>query len=55
MWLYPVPPVLALVGFIYILTKRANSGRELVLAGVVVAVGAAAYWARQRFSAGKVG
>jgi amino acid transporter len=38
-WLYPVPPVVALVGFGYIVLSRANFQRELVLAVVVMVVG----------------
>jgi len=47
-WLYPVPPLLALAGFTYILAGRANSKRELLMAGVVVLLGAAAYAGRER-------
>ncbi len=43
MWLYPLPPVLALCGFAYILLGRPNFGRELWMAGLVVLLGAAAY------------
>jgi amino acid transporter len=45
-WLYPLPPVLALCGFGYILLGRANPGRELALAAGVVILGAAAYAGR---------
>ena len=45
-WLYPVPPVLALVGFGYILVGRAHFGRELWMAGVVVVLGGLAYGVR---------
>ena len=48
MWLYPLPPLLALAGFTYILLGRPNFQRELVLAAVVVALGAAAYLLRER-------
>jgi amino acid transporter len=39
MWLYPVPPLLALAGFAYIVVSRPNFRRELVLAGFVAVVG----------------
>ena len=42
-WLYPVPPLLALAGFTYILLGRPNAMRELGMAAVVVGLGAAAY------------
>jgi amino acid transporter len=47
-WLYPMPPLVALAGFTYILLGRANYQRELLLAAVVVALGAAAYSLRPR-------
>jgi amino acid transporter len=47
-WLYPLPPLLAIAGFVYILIERANFQRELVGAGVVIAVGAALYMVRER-------
>ncbi len=47
MWLYPLPPLLALAGFVYILTVRTNSGRQLWMTAGVVALGAAAYGARE--------
>jgi hypothetical protein len=39
LWLYPLPPLLALLGFGYIVFERANFGRELLLAGVVAVTG----------------
>lgn len=47
-WLYPVPPVLALVGFGYILVGRANFYRELWMAGCVVVLGVVAFGVRGR-------
>ncbi len=47
-WWYPVPPVLALAGFSYILLARPHFERELGMALGVVAAGAAAYWVRGR-------
>jgi amino acid transporter len=47
MWLYPMPAVLAIFGFGYILVERVNFGRELVGAGVVIAVGTVVYGVRE--------
>ena len=35
-WLYPVPPLLAIAGFCYVLVSRKSFERELLLAGAVV-------------------
>ena len=45
-WLYPLPPLLALAGFGYILVGRAAFGRELRMAGVVVVLGGLSYGLR---------
>ena len=42
-WLYPLPPLLAIAGFVYILVERTNFQRELVGSAVVAAVGAIVY------------
>jgi amino acid transporter len=47
MWLYPLPAVLALCGFGYILLERVNFARELLGAGVVIVAGAVVYGARE--------
>lgn len=47
MWLYPVPPLLALAGFAYIVVSRPNFRRELVLAGFVAVVGTIVYLGRR--------
>ena len=39
MWMYPVPPVVALVGFAYIVFVRRGSAQELMIAAAVVVVG----------------
>jgi hypothetical protein len=39
LWLYPLPPVFAIAGFAYILISRPNFERELLLAGVLIALG----------------
>jgi len=43
MWLYPLPPIVALVGFAYIVFVRRGSATDLMLAGAVVLVGTAVY------------
>ena len=45
-WLYPLPPLVAMAGFVYILLGRAHFARELWMAALVVLLGAAAYWLR---------
>ncbi len=39
LWLYPLPPIAALLGFTYILLARANFSRELALAAVIILIG----------------
>jgi amino acid transporter len=43
---YPLPPLLALAGFGYVVFSRVNFGRELVLAVVVALVGTAVFAGR---------
>jgi amino acid transporter len=43
MWLYPLPPIVALVGFGYIVFVRRGSATDLMLAGAVVLVGTVVY------------
>jgi len=43
MWLYPLPPLLALAGFAWILVGRVNFARELRLAVPVLGIGAIFY------------
>jgi amino acid transporter len=50
MWLYPVPPLVAIAGFVYILVERANFQREILGAGVVIAAGVVVYAVRERLS-----
>ena len=47
-WLYPVPPVLAIGGFLYILFARANFGRELLLSVILVGLAGVAFFLRER-------
>ena len=46
MWLYPVPPIVALVGFAYIVFVRRGSAGDLGIAAAVVAVGTVVFWVR---------
>jgi len=48
MWLYPIPALLALSGFVYILIARKNFEREVLLATVLILIGTAAYLVRAR-------
>ncbi len=48
MWLYPVPPVLALAGFLFIVFSRRHAERELLDAVVVALTGSAIYFARAK-------
>jgi amino acid transporter len=46
MWLYPLPPLLALAGFLFIVFSRAAASRELIDAAVVAATGTVLYLIR---------
>jgi amino acid transporter len=46
MWLYPVPPLLALLGFGYIVVSRPNFDREVLLAGFVAVAGTIVFLGR---------
>jgi len=48
MWWYPLPPLLALAGFGYVVFSRVNFGRELMLAVVVVVVGTVVFVGREK-------
>ncbi len=48
MLLYPLPPMLALAGFAWILVGRANFARELRMAAVVIVLGGLSFWFRAR-------
>jgi amino acid transporter len=47
-WLYPLPPLVALAGFSYILLGRPNYQRELILAAAVALAGCLAFWLREK-------
>ncbi len=46
MWLYPIPSLIAVVGFTYVLLARVNFERELLLAIVLIAVGTTVFLVR---------
>jgi amino acid transporter len=48
MWLYPLPPIVALAGFAYIVFVRRGSGKDLMIAGAVVLVGTVVFGLRGR-------
>jgi amino acid transporter len=48
LWLYPLPPLVALAGFTFILVSRPNFERELILAGVLIVVGTVIFVLRSR-------
>ena len=48
MWLYPVPALIALSGFIYVLISRKNFLREIRYAAVLIVVGLTVYFIRAR-------
>jgi APA family basic amino acid/polyamine antiporter len=50
MWMYPVPPILALIGFGYIVFVRRGSATALMIAGAVLLVGTAVFMLRGRQS-----
>ena len=51
-WLYPLPPLVAIAGFLYILFSRPHFAREIFFAMVVVLTGTATYLLRARKAAG---
>jgi amino acid transporter len=53
MWLYPVPPLLALAGFGYIVVSRPNFDREVLLAGFVAVAGSIVFLGRWLVTSGK--
>ena len=48
MWLYPLPALLALAGFVYVLISRKNFMKEVRYAAVLVVVGLIIYFMRAR-------
>jgi amino acid transporter len=45
-WFYPIPPLLAVAGFAYILFARPNFTRELLLAVAIIVLGSLAFFVR---------
>lgn len=43
LWFYPLPPLLALAGFLFLVVSRPGFHRELVLSGIVALVGSLAF------------
>src|SRR5215469_2822898 len=52
MWLYPLPPIVALVGFGYIVFVRRGSAMDLMIAAAVVLVGTTVFVVRGRGQSG---
>jgi amino acid transporter len=48
MWLYPVPALAALCGFIYVLLMRPHFQKEVLYAAVLIVLGLAVYFVRAR-------
>lgn len=46
MWLYPIPAVIAVLGFLYVLFMRANFQKEMKYAAVLIVFGLAIYLVR---------
>ncbi len=46
MWLYPMPPLLAMAGFLFILLSRHGAGREILYGGLVLLSGTVLFLAR---------
>jgi APA family basic amino acid/polyamine antiporter len=49
MWLYPLPPILAALGFLFILISRPNAARELRYGAAIAVSGCLLYFGRARF------
>jgi basic amino acid/polyamine antiporter, APA family len=46
MWLYPLPALVAIVGFLFVLFSRPNFQKEVKYAGVLIVLGLIAYFIR---------
>ena len=46
MWLYPIPALLAIVGFLFVLFSRPNFQKEIKYAAVLIVVGLIIYFVR---------
>ncbi len=49
MWLYPLPPILAAAGFLFILVSRPNAARELRYGAAIAISGCMLYFVRARY------
>jgi amino acid transporter len=47
LWLYPLPPILALAGFLFLLISRKGAGRELLFAAAVAVTGTLLFLLRE--------
>ena len=47
-WLYPLPPLFAVVGFLFVLVSRPNATRELAYGGAIAVSGCVLYLVRAR-------
>jgi APA family basic amino acid/polyamine antiporter len=47
-WLYPLPPLFALAGFLFILVSRQGAWRELIVAAVIAVSGSLIFFVRAR-------
>jgi amino acid transporter len=50
MWLYPLPPIVALTGFAYIVFVRRGSAKDLMIAGAVALAGTLAFVVRRMWN-----
>ena len=50
MWLYPIPAVLAFLGFVYVIVMRPKSLESIRLAVLVIIVGTVLFWLRRRIA-----
>lgn len=48
LWLYPLPPLVAMAGFLYVLISRPHFGREISFAAILAIVGTILYMVRAR-------
>jgi len=46
MWLYPLPALVAIVGFVYVMLMRPNFQKEVKYAAVLIILGLIVYFAR---------
>ncbi len=46
LWLYPLPPLFALAGFLFILFSRKQAAREFIYAAIIALTGSILYFAR---------